>query len=262
MIERGAPTLEQEARRRPKPLTLSLDPAARPLELRANAERRAVGASLRARPRARRRSGTTSAAAAVGVAARASAARSQSGVSCSWPTAETIGTRDAGDRAHDRLVAERQAGPRSCRRRARARRRRPPDARSAPREPRRSTAGAPLPWTRVSQITTSAAGKRAAIVATRSPRAAASAPVRIPTARGTRGRRRFRSGAKRPSAASFRFSCSSASRCPPIPSRSIVVARKAEHRPSARRAPRGPRRGRSPPRRGRGRGARTCDARW
>ncbi len=38
-------------------------------------------------------SGTTSRAATLGVDARASAARSVSGVSCSWPTAETIGTR-------------------------------------------------------------------------------------------------------------------------------------------------------------------------
>ena len=37
--------------------------------------------------------------------------------------------------------------------------------------------------------TTFVAGKRAPIVETRSPRAAASAPVRMPTARGTRGRR-------------------------------------------------------------------------
>src|SRR5207237_1102014 len=38
------------------------------------------------------RSGTTRRAATLGVEARASAARSQSGVSCSWPTAETTGT--------------------------------------------------------------------------------------------------------------------------------------------------------------------------
>ena len=42
--------------------------------------------------RSSRSSGTTRRAAAVGVDARASAARSQSGVSCSWPTADTIGT--------------------------------------------------------------------------------------------------------------------------------------------------------------------------
>ena len=51
-------------------------------------------------------SGTTSRAAAVGVEARASAARSQSGVSCSWPTAETTGNGASGDGAHDLLGAE------------------------------------------------------------------------------------------------------------------------------------------------------------
>ena len=86
--------------------------------------------------------------------------------------------------------------------------------------------GRAFPCTRVSQTTTFAAGKRAPIVATRSPRAAASAPVRIPIARGSRGSGRFRSGAKSPSAASLRFRCSSASRCPPRPMRSIVVARR------------------------------------
>ena len=37
-----------------------------------------------------------------------SAARSHSGVSCSWPTAETTGTAHAGDRPDDALVGERQ----------------------------------------------------------------------------------------------------------------------------------------------------------
>ena len=52
------------------------------------------------------RSGTTSRAAAVGVEARTSAARSQSGVSCSCPTAETTGTGRGGEGTDDGLVAE------------------------------------------------------------------------------------------------------------------------------------------------------------
>ena len=62
-------------------------------------------------------------------------------------------------------------------------------------------AGAPFPWTRVSQTTTFAAGKRAPIVATRSPRAAASAPVRIPI-RAAAVAADTRAGEKSPSAAS------------------------------------------------------------
>ena len=54
------------------------------------------------------RSGTTSRAAAVGVDALTSAARSQSGVSCSWPTALDDRHRAPGHRADDTLVAERQ----------------------------------------------------------------------------------------------------------------------------------------------------------
>ena len=50
--------------------------------------------------------------------------------------------------------------------------------------------------------------------------------MRTPIARGTRGRRRFRSDAKSPSAASSRFRRSSATRCPPTPIRSSVLARR------------------------------------
>ena len=73
---------------------------------RAAVQRRARAARARARSSAM--SGTTRRAAAVGVDARTSAARSQSGVSCSWPTADTTGTVHVGDRAHDALVGERQ----------------------------------------------------------------------------------------------------------------------------------------------------------
>ena len=62
----------------------------------ARVSRRVAGPETLPRPprpeRSSSRSGTTSRAAAVGVGARTSAARSQSGSSCSWPTAETIGT--------------------------------------------------------------------------------------------------------------------------------------------------------------------------
>ncbi len=128
------------------------------------------------------------------------------------------------DCAHDRLVAERQQVLEAA-----AAAREHDDVHLGMRRERRERGddrlAAPLPWTRVSQTTTFVAGKRAPIVATRSPRAAASAPVRIPTARGTRGSGRFRSGANSPSAASRRLSCSSATRCSPMPTRSIVVAR-------------------------------------
>ena len=62
--------------------------------------------------------------------------------------------------------------------------------------------------------------------ATTSPRAAASAPVTTPTARGNRGSGRLRSAANSPSAASTRFSRSIAARWSPSPIRSIVLARK------------------------------------
>jgi hypothetical protein len=56
--------------------------------------------------------------------------------------------------------------------------------------------------------------------------AAASLPVTSPIRRGRSGSRRFRSAAKRPSAASFAFSRSSATRCAPTPKRSIESARR------------------------------------
>ena len=64
--------------------------------------------------------------------------------------------------------------------------------------------GANGPCTRVSATTSRTAGKRVVTAATTSPRAAASTPVRRPTARGKRGSRRLRSAAKSPSAASAR----------------------------------------------------------
>ena len=87
-------------------------------------------------------------------------------------------------------------------------------------------APADAPCTRVSAITMCAAGNRAWIEAITSPRAAASAPVTTPTARGKRGSGRLRSAANRPSAASTRLRRSIAARWSPSPTRSIVVARK------------------------------------
>ena len=111
-------------------------------------------------------------------------------------------------------------------------------------EPRHDRARGVLPWTRVSQTTTFVAGKRAPIVATRSPRAAASAPVRIPTARGTRGSRRFRSTANSPP----RRASASAARARAGGRRGRFArssSRETRARPSARRSRPGPRRGRS-----------------
>ena len=82
------------ALRRPRPL--DGEPRARRSRARASVARAALERGGRAcegrarrssRARSSARSGTTSRAAAVGVEARTSAARSQSGVSCSWPTA-------------------------------------------------------------------------------------------------------------------------------------------------------------------------------
>ena len=70
-----------------------------------------------------------------------------------------------------------------------------------------------------------AGGKRAVIAVSTSRFAAASLPVTSPMRRGRRGSGRLRSGANRPSAASFRFSRSSAARCSPSPKRSIERAR-------------------------------------
>ena len=83
----------------------------------------------------------------VGVEARTSAARSQSGVSCSWPTARHDRHRAGGDRAHEPLVAERAAGPRSCRRRARGRRRRRRSRQSARERLDDRAPAARGPWT-------------------------------------------------------------------------------------------------------------------
>ncbi len=94
------------------------------------------------------------------------------------------------------------------------------------RSPLRSHAAAPGPCTRVSAITMWAAGYRACRPVTTSPRAAASAPVTTPTARGKAGSARLRSAANSPSEASARLRRSIAARWSPIPIRSIVTARK------------------------------------
>ena len=205
-------------------------------------------------------SGTTSAPAAVGVAARASAARSHSGVSCSWPTAETIGTPDGSDRADDRLVAEgeevleaaasasedddvdlRMADELGERGDDRARGALPLHARLADRRPSPPGTGhRSSPRGRLAQRRRRRSGSRP-----RAERAAggASAPSR------TGLRRRACASAARARAGGHRArsarSSSPGVRAPP----------------SARRSPRARRRGRSPPRRGRARGGRRSAAR-
>jgi len=150
-------------------------------------------------------------AAAVGVDARTSAARSQSGVSCSWPTAETTGV---GHPATARTTRSSLNGRRSSKL--------PP--------PRASTitsisgaaqtassastiaAAARGPCTYVSATRTQAGGKRVAIAVSTSRFAAASFPVTSPIRRGKRGSGRLRAASKSPSAASFLFSRSRAAR--------------------------------------------------
>ena len=142
-------------------------------------------------------SGTTRRAAAVGVDARTSAARSQSGVSCSWPTADTIGTR-ARRRPRARRARRRTAaGPRSCRRRVRARSRRRRAGRGR-RSRSRSTIGARGPCTYVSATSTFAGGKRCTMCVSTSRFAAASLPVTSPIRRGKRGSGRLRVGREEP----------------------------------------------------------------
>ena len=166
--------------------------------------------------RSSRSSGTTRRAAAVGVDARASAARSQSGVSCSWPTAETIGT---GQVANARTTRSSLKGRRSSKL--------PPPrattttstsaaaASSATAET--IAAGACGPWTYVSAMTIRAARKRAVTAVTKSRFAAASFPVRSPILRGRTGSGRLRSAANRPSAASVFLSRSMRASAAPSP---------------------------------------------
>ena len=190
----------------------------------APAPRASAARAVSSRSRSSRSSGTTSRAAAVGVDARTSAAWSQSGVSCSCPTAETTGTSHS---ATARITRSSLNGRRSSKL--------PP--------PRVSTitstsgsrasvcnvaaiaAGAACPWTYVCATRRFAAGKRAWTAVTKSRLAAASLPVRTPIRRGSTGSGRLRSGAKRPSAASFRFRRSRPARMAPRPRGSIESAR-------------------------------------
>ena len=202
-------------------------------------------------------SGTTSLAAAVGVDARTSAARSQSGVSCSCPTADTTGT---GQSATARTTRSSENGSRSSKLP-------PPRASTITSAPRRqrSPIAVAIATVRAGPARTSrrrrccAGGKRCTICVSTSRFAAASLPVTSPIRRGIARQRALRSAAKRPSAASFRFSRSSAARCAPRPKRSIVSAFSRSRR-AARTARRGRRRGRARPRRARGRARRTARA--
>ena len=145
------------------------------------------------------RSGTTSLPAAVGVEARTSAARSQSGVSCSWPTADTTGTGHAGDRADEPLVAEREEVLEAA---AAAREDDHVDARLLAERPQRldDLAGGARPLdVGLRDERRGPAGSGVWIVVSTSRFAAASLPVTRPIRRGSSGSGRFRSAAKSPS---------------------------------------------------------------
>ena len=169
--------------------------AARPARARARAR-----ASARARGRAARQlqsSGTTSRPAIVGVDARTSAARSQSGVSCSCPTAETTGT---GHAATARTSRSSLNGSRSSKL--------PPPRASTitstpgARRARRSASTIPGaargPWTYVSATSTCAGGKRLWIAVSTSRFAAASLPVTSPIRRGQPRQRALPLGREQP----------------------------------------------------------------
>ena len=119
--------------------------------------------------------------------------------------------RARGDGANDAFVARTGAGLRSCRRLARARSR---QRRVRHRSPIAVAiaAAARGPCTYVSATRTFAGGKRCTMCVSTSCFAAASLPVTSPISRGNRGSGRLRSAAKSPSAASLRFSRSSAAR--------------------------------------------------
>ena len=85
----------EKQRRATQPLPAPPEPRRGRARGRGPRRRRGAGAPGRARRASSSRSGTTRRAAAVGVGARTSAARSHSGSSCSWPTAETTGTGHA-----------------------------------------------------------------------------------------------------------------------------------------------------------------------
>ena len=180
----------RSARRRAPPLPFALEGAARAAGERGRGRGRGRSTSSAA-------SGTTSSPAAVGVDARTSAARSQSGVSCSWPTAETTGT------GHDATART----SRSSLNGSRSSKLPPPRATtttstSGPAHTRASAsttaAAARGPCTSASATSTRAAGKRAEIVASTSRLAAASLPVTSPIRRGSTGSGRFRSARTAP----------------------------------------------------------------
>ena len=151
-----------------------------------------------------------------GVEARTSAARSKSGVSCSWPTAETTGT---GQSATARTSRSSENGSRSSKLP-------PPRAStitSAPRAQRSPIAVAIAAAARgaldvrLGDERRAPAGSACVIAVSTSRFAAASLPVTSPIRRGIRGSGRLRSAANSPSAASFCFSRSSAARWAPSP---------------------------------------------
>ena len=189
-------------------------------------ERARASRERSSRPSSSSRSGTTSRAATLGVDARASATRSLSGVSCSWPTAETTGT---GHAAIARTSRSSLNGRRSSKLP-------PPRARMTTSTPGAAAtrasastiaAAARGPCTYVSATSTSAGGKRVGergehvalrgrVVARDEADAAREAAAAAACAPRRRGPRR----------ASFGFRRSSAARCAPRPNRSIESARR------------------------------------
>ena len=106
-VEPGAPAFEREQRRAAQPVVRWLEPLGVAL---ADPPCAALETGVRAiEPGAQLgQIGTTSRPATDGVEARTSAARSTSGVSCSWPTADDDRHRAGGDRPHEPLVGERE----------------------------------------------------------------------------------------------------------------------------------------------------------
>jgi len=148
------------------------------------------------------------------VEARTSAARSHSGVSCSWPTADTTGTGHAATARTTRSslnAARSVAAP-------------PPRPTITTSTPARAIIcsactimrGALAPCTTASAIRIGV-GQRRSTVRMMSFTAAPRALVTTPMRRGHDGKRRLRASANSPSAASFFFSSSSAAASAPRP---------------------------------------------
>ncbi len=142
--------------------------------------------------------GTTRSAASLGVRARTSAARSASVTSISWPTAETVGIRDA-------AIARTTASSLNDHRSSRLPPPRPTtstsgagSSRLAARMPATISAAAPSPWTRAGMISTSTPRQRRRSTSRKSRTAAPVGLVTKASRRGKGGSRRLRAGSNKP----------------------------------------------------------------